>query len=281
VPLWFDWGRRYRGVVALRGSAWTSRRDCETRECGTLWFAVLTIRTNKWQSRGVWGPSDVASSVVARRRRRRRRFRSSCRRPGFWGFRPHTYLRIDRPEGVVPLWFDWGWFRRAVVASSSSWGVVVTALMSTRRRALLLNVGVDAPVGKAVGGAVGPPIRRRGGREPWWRTSAVVVVDWTRSLGSGRVGGPHEGLRSTNRGAVPSVRAVALRGAVHRVLRWSQCPASFCCTTLPSHLSCGACVLHGLAALPPGSGGTLRYRGGTSRGLVGASTHLGGFLRTM
>ena len=68
------------------------------------------------------------------------------------------------------------------------------------------------------------PIRRRGGCGPWWHTSAVVVVGWMHSLGSGRVGGPHEGLRSTNRRVVPSVRAVALHGVVRRVLQWSRLP---------------------------------------------------------
>src|SRR5271169_5793037 len=88
---------------------------------------------------------------------------------------------------MVPLWFDWGWFCRAVVASSSSWGVVVTALTSTRCRALLLDVGIAAPIGRVVGGAVGPPIRRCGGRGPWWHTSAVAVVDWMRVRQCGSV----------------------------------------------------------------------------------------------
>ena len=58
--------------------------------------------------------------------------------------------------------------------------MVNTQLTSSRRRALLLDVGIAAPVGRVVGGAVGPPIRRCGGRGPWWRTSAVAVVDWMR-----------------------------------------------------------------------------------------------------
>jgi len=76
------------------------------------------------------------------------------------------------------------------------------------------------------------PIRRRGGRGPWWHTSAVVVVGWMHSLGSGRVGGPHEGLRSTNRRVVPSVRAVALHGVVRRVLQWSRCPVVPLCVAV-------------------------------------------------
>jgi len=76
---------------------------------------------------------------------------------------------IDQPEGMVPLWFDWGWFHQAVVASSSSWGVVVTALTSTRCRTRLLDVGVAAPVGRVVGGAVGLAYS-----SSWWPWTVVA-----------------------------------------------------------------------------------------------------------
>src|SRR5271170_4692446 len=83
---------------------------------------------------------------------------------------PAPYVAgIDQPEGMVPLWFDCGWFRQAVVTSSSSWGVVVTALTSTRR-------GHCCPRRKGGGGCCGPPYSSL-----WWRTSAVAVVDWMRS----------------------------------------------------------------------------------------------------